>query len=164
VRLLRARALVASGKTADALREIAVAEELHPVHLDLAVRLVPALEVAGAKDEAGQLFERVAGRWLKACEAFPLCAESHNQLGWLFARCRRRLDEALMHATKAVESDPSAAGYLDTLAEVHFQRGDRAKAIELIKKCLKMSSGNVGFYQQQLKRFETGNPKDEPAE
>ena len=50
------------------------------------------------------------------------------------------------------------AGYLDTLAEVHFQRGRQAKAIELMKRCLELDS-KFDYFRKQLKRIEAGNPK-----
>ncbi len=164
IHVLRGRARLAEGKHADANRAIEVAESLQPANLDLAIRLVPALEKAGEKARADQLFERVAGVWRKAAEEFPGCAAAHNQLAWQCARCRRNLEEGLTHARKAVELSPREAAHHDTLAEVLFQRGDRSAAVEQIKLCLKLPSSNSGFYRRQLTRFQTGQPSDEPAE
>jgi tetratricopeptide (TPR) repeat protein len=164
IHLLRARAHLARGEKADAQREIDAAEALHSANLSLAIRALPALEKAGEKERAEQLFERVAGRWRTTCREYPECAHAHNQLAWLCARCRRNLDDALTHARKAVELAPLDASFKDTLAEVLFQRGDRAAAVEQIKACLKLPSSNTGFYRRQLARFQTGQPTDEPAE
>jgi hypothetical protein len=65
----------------------------------------------------------------RLCADYPRAAGCHNRAAWLAARCGRRHDQALEHARKAVEQEPGNAGYLDTLAEVHFQRGDRGKAL-----------------------------------
>jgi tetratricopeptide (TPR) repeat protein len=160
----RALGLLSDGKKSEALREIDTAEQLHPNHLDLTIRLVPALTKAGEKERAEQMFDRLTGQLRKTCADFPGCADAHNQLAWLSARCRRGLDEALQHGRQAVELAPESASYHDTLAEVLFLCGERQPAIDLIRKCLKMPTANAGFYRQQLQRFQTGNPLDEPAE
>ena len=118
----------------------------------------------GEPDRAGKLFNDVYSALDQSSREFPGCADAHNQLAWLSARCRRRLEEAVTHSQKAVELAPLVPSYRDTLAEVHFQRGDTAKAVELMKQCLKLPSANLAFYRQQLARFEKGDPKAEPAE
>jgi tetratricopeptide (TPR) repeat protein len=159
----RARGLLQQGKKAEAFKEIEQAEKLHPANLDLGIVLVRALERAGEKQKAQELFERVHSRWEQASSDFPSGADAHNQIAWLCARCRKRLDLALEHAQQATKLAPDVASYFDTLAEVSFQRGDREKAIKFIKKCLTMPQANVGFYRLQLKRFEKGDPKVEPT-
>jgi tetratricopeptide (TPR) repeat protein len=66
--------------------------------------------------------------------------------------CRRDLDDALKHSQKAVELEPKAAGYLDTLAEIHFRKGNREKAVELMKKCIEFEPAN-SYFKKQLVRF-----------
>ena len=58
---------------------------------------------------------------------------------------------------------PDATGYLDTLAEVHFQRGDKDDAIALMKRVIKLAPDNK-FYPAQLRRMEAGDPKAELPE
>jgi predicted Zn-dependent protease len=76
------------------------------------------------------------------------------------ARCRRHLDRALEHARKAVALAPAEPGYLDTLAEVQFQRGEKDRAIENMKKCLALSPKS-DYFRKQLERFERGDPSAE---
>ncbi len=52
----------------------------------------------------------------------------------------------MKHSQKAVELEPESAGYLDTLAEINFRKGNRDKALELMKKCSEMDKNN-GYYQ-----------------
>jgi tetratricopeptide (TPR) repeat protein len=73
---------------------------------------------------------------------------------------RRDLDAALDHATQATKLAPDNPGYLDTLAEIHFQRGDKDKAIAALKKCIAMDPKRT-YFTKQLKRFEAGDPKAE---
>lgn len=162
IHAFRARGLLKQGKRDEALREIEIAQALHGTNLELPIATVALLESKGQTEKAKQVFGAIHQTLANACRDYPDCAEAHNQIAWLSARCRRNLDDALKHAERAVALSPNTAAYVDTLAEVHFQRGDRMKAVELMKKCLKMPSNNVGFYRLQLKRFMNGEPKDEP--
>ena len=74
-------------------------------------------------------------------------------------------------AHRAVELDPNNPVFLNTLAEVQFQRGDRKSAIESIRRCIKAerakeatgnSSKQIDSYLQQLKRFETLGEESKP--
>jgi tetratricopeptide (TPR) repeat protein len=160
---LRARALAASGRLEEARREVAFCESLLPGNIDLVIHIVPEFEKRGQKKEADDLFKGSLGLHEKMCVDYPRSAWAHNNLAWLCACCRRNLDTGLEHARKAVELAPDQMGYLDTLAEVHFQRGDKDKAIEAMKKCL-AHDGKNSYYRKQLKRFEAGdNSVDVPT-
>lgn len=160
VHLNRARALLATGRFDEARPEIDTCLALLPGDVELPVAAVPALTRHGRKAEADALYARVAAVHERVCADYPRCAASHNELAWLAARCRRDLDNALGHARKAAELGPRQASYLDTLAEVHFQRGDRERAVELMKKCLALEPKKE-FYRRQLRRFEAGDPAAE---
>ena len=58
-------------------------------------------------------------------------ARALNELAWLLANTDDDLDEALECAKRACELVRKNPSYLDTLARVHFQRGDVAEAIRL---------------------------------
>ena len=163
VHVLRARGLLEKGNKAEAYREMERAESLQPALLDLAIVLVPALEHAGEKERAAALYNRVRGRWEQALRDYPNSADAHNQIAWMSARCRRDLDSALEHSRRATTLAPQFASYVDTMAEILFQQGDREKALELMKKCLTMPDANLSFYRLQLKRFEKGDPKVDPV-
>ena len=62
------------------------------------------------------------------------------------------LDAALKHSQKAVELEPKNAGYMDTLAECHFRKGDRDKALALMKQCAEIDGKNA-YFKKQLARF-----------
>lgn len=157
----RARAALAAGKF-DAVRaEADACLNLTPGNLDLAILLIPELTRNGRSADADALYARAAGPYAELCKDHPTSAFAHNSAAWLAAVCRRDLDAALDHARKATTLAPAHAGYRDTLAEVHFQRGDRAKAIELIRECQKLEPKN-NYFGKQLRRFESGDPGAPP--
>jgi predicted Zn-dependent protease len=82
-------------------------------------------------------------------------ATVHNNIAWLCAVTHRRLDNGLKHAQRAVELKPDSPVFLDTLAEVQFQGGQRQKAIEMIKKAIQLSPDQ--YFKAQLKRFEAAD-------
>lgn len=153
---LRARGLLAAGKIDEALQEIRICLSFFPADVETPMRMAPMLEKNGRKKDADELFAKVFIHREQLCADYPRWAQQHNDLAWLGARCRRQLDKALLHARKAVELTPKSAAYLDTLAEVHFQLGDQAKAVELTERCLELDPRR-DFYRRQLKRFEIGD-------
>ena len=73
-------------------------------------------------------------------------------LSWLCSQADKQLDIALKHAEQAIALSPRNAGHVDTLAEVHFRRGDAAKAVELEERAIAMDPENESL-REQLKRF-----------
>jgi len=160
VHQLRAKGLLAAGKLDEAHKHIELALASLPGSVDLPILLVPELERRGHKKEAAALFERSYEVHDKVCRDYPRCAWAHNSAAWLSACCRRNLDKALQHAQKAVALTPDNAGYLDTLAEVYFQRGDKDKAVALQKRVIELDPKKP-YFRKQLKRLEAGDPSAE---
>jgi tetratricopeptide (TPR) repeat protein len=150
---LRARALLAEGKLDAAVAEARGCLEVLPGNVDVPIHLWADLEKAGRKADAEALFARCWSAYETVLKDHPSSAFAHNSAAWLGANCRRRLDDALAHARKAVELSPQSAGYRDTLAEVHFRRGERAEAIRQMTKCREMEPDN-DYFRRQLVRFE----------
>ena len=149
----RARGLMAAGNHADAVRELWLSHAALPGDGKLVLDLAPEFRKARLDKTADELFERVYTVIDGVTQDFPNSAHHHNQAAWLAARCGRRLDEALKHANEAVRLVPDNPAYLDTLAEVHFARGDKQLAIELERRCLKLAPGDP-VLEKQLQRFE----------
>jgi tetratricopeptide (TPR) repeat protein len=124
--------------------------------VELAIELVPVLEKMGHKQESDQLFSANLKPYEELAASHPQSAYMHNSYAWLAANCRRELDKALEHAQEAVKLEPKADGYIDTLAEVHFRRGEKEKAIEFMKQCLALKPRNA-YYRKQLERFQKGD-------
>jgi tetratricopeptide (TPR) repeat protein len=149
----RARELLRAGKTAEAIEEVRQGEAVQPADIQLALDCAPELRKHGAAGEADALYRRMLQRHELFCRDFPRSGTCHNNLAWLAANLDRDLDQALAHAQRAVELEPQAAGILDTLAEVHFRRGNRAEAVRLAKRCLELEPDEEQF-KKQLARFE----------
>jgi tetratricopeptide (TPR) repeat protein len=160
IHALRARGLVAADKMTDARREIEYCQSLLPGNVDLPIQVSRELDKHGHKKLADDIFTTSLTVNVNASRDYPKNAGQHNNLAWLCACCRRELDKGLEHALTAVKLAPDNAGYLDTLAEIHFQKGDKAKAIELMKKCLAMEPKRT-YYRKQMKRFESGDRESE---
>jgi hypothetical protein len=152
----RGRALAAAGHLDDMRKQVKAVLDVQPGSIDLAIDLVPELTKRGQKKEADELFARIYAIHDALCKEYPKSGWCHNNTAWLAVRCRRDLDAALEHARKGVELEPDNAGHLDTLAEVHFQRGDKDKAVELMKKCVEMQP-RYEYFRKQLKRMQAGD-------
>lgn len=80
-------------------------------------------------------------------------AELMNSLAWQFAQNPLGLDAAQKYAQRAYKLKPRDANIADTLAEVYFQRGDTARAIE-IERPLVVKNPDRADLKQQLEKFE----------
>ena len=93
-----------------------------------------------------------------------------DQLAWMMATAPEAkgidFDIALSAAQKAVtlseEKDVSA---IETLARVHFRKGNVAEAVALQKKCLELAANprQVQQLQAGLEKYEAAAPKEEAA-
>jgi len=149
----RARGFLAEGKVDEAVRELEAARAALPGEAKLAMDMVPKLDELGEEERADALFDGIFGVLHQVCEDFPESAAWHNNTAWLAARLGRKLDQALAHAERATGLAPGKAAYLDTLAEVHFRRGEPEKAADLARRCIELEPERE-FYREQLKRFE----------
>lgn len=160
---LRARAALAAGRLEEALAHARACLDLSPGNITVAILLVPELAKRGRTADADSLYARAAAPHVRLCREYPQGALFHNDRAWLAACCRRDLDAALAHARQALELEPHSNSYRDTLAEVYFQRGETAKALELMRECLR-TEPQRSYFAKQLRRFEAGDPSVPPPE
>lgn len=153
---------LADGRLDDALRHARRCYAVLPGNISPAIELVPALDKAGRKQQADEVFAGYFALTRSACERFPDNSSHHNSLAWLAACCNREMDEALKHAQRAHELKPNSAAILDTLAEVHFRMGRREEAVKLMKQCIRLDP-DWDYFRKQLKRFESPGPASRPA-
>jgi len=159
-RTYRARALLAEGKLDEAIGDARAGLAVLPGNVEMAIGLVPDLDRAGKKKEADEIYGKVKEAFVSALETYGTSADLRNSLAWTMVNCNRDLDDALAHATKAIELAPKTAGYIDTLAEVYFRKKDRTKALEFMKQCAALEPTNP-YFRKQLERFEK-KPFDSP--
>ncbi len=149
---LQASTLLAKGQASDAVNTLAQAQSILIDDVQLPIEFWSRLEQADQRAAAEKLFETAFAQLDETCRLFPRSAMHHNNLAWLGGKCRRRLDEALAHAQQAIELRKDFAPYLDTLAEVHFQRGSRDEALKIARRCVELDPINP-LYKQQIERF-----------
>ncbi len=154
----RARGLLTKGDRAAALRHLAICESLQPGEIKVVEEFVPLLRKAGLEAEADKLFENCFQVYEQLTKTYPQSANFHNQAAWVAAICERRLDQALALAEQAVKLAPESPSYADTLAEVHFARGNYERAAEWGRKSAALDPGNK-FYEERLQRFLQKEPR-----
>jgi tetratricopeptide (TPR) repeat protein len=157
----RARGLLKTGQPDAALNEIKLCEEYLPGDISLPIELAAPLREAHREKDLLDLVNRTLQRQQEILASYPNAAMIHNSAAWLLARCRLNLDTALKHAQQAAKLEPQSAAILDTLAETHFQLGQKEKAIEVIQTCIKLEP-TVNRHQLQLTRFQTQSPNTPP--
>jgi tetratricopeptide (TPR) repeat protein len=163
-RAYRAFALLDAGKPKEAAAELREYLKVAPEDVGEVCKLVPRFDKAGAKAEADEFYRSVRDAILGVLKDHPNSALYHNEAAWLAANCRRDLDQALTHAKKAVELAPDQTGYVDTLAEVHFRRGERDEAVKIMARLVDQTKGRKAYFRKQLDRFKAGDVAGEPPE
>jgi tetratricopeptide (TPR) repeat protein len=158
---LRARGLIATGDVPGAMKEADLSLSMLPANSQLPIDLVPALDRHGHKPEGDAIFRKVAAKVDSEIARHRQCAELHNGFAWMCAKCDRDLDKALANAQQATRLMPDSVAFLDTLAEVHFHRGDRQAAIDTMKHCIELDP-HFEYLRHQLKRFTTEVPATQP--
>jgi tetratricopeptide (TPR) repeat protein len=155
MRIYRARGLLAAGKVDEAVAAARDCQTVTPGHVGLVSGMVPELDKLGRKADADALYGTAAAAYRKVLADYPDGPSARNSLAILAANCRRDLDAALKCAEEAVKAVPDSDGYRETLAEVHFRRGDRDKAVAVMTKLLE-EYPRTRLYHRQLQRYKTG--------
>jgi tetratricopeptide (TPR) repeat protein len=142
--------LLQSGEKSRAISKLDTSRQLIPGDGTLADDFFPILREAGVGKHYDQWFEDSYRHVAAACKLYPKAHNSQNTAAWLAARSVRRLDDAIKHSEAALKLRPTQGAYLDTMAEVWFAKGNRAKAIEWSQKAI---AGSISHAQ--------GNPRRE---
>lgn len=153
----KAKGAVFAGDKAAWQRELAACRQLLPNDSGVVEELFPLLERAGWKEEFDALYREHRTKLEALTKQYPQSARFANSLAWTCAIARRDLDEALAHAKRALELAPETAGYLDTLAEVHFARGEYQQAVAVQRRAV-AAADDAAVFEERLKRFEAALP------
>jgi len=127
------------GKRKQALATLDAARKLVPGDGTLADHFFPSLRTADIGKIYDKWFNESYNHIAKAGVLYPRSHNTHNTAAWLCSRAGRKLDEATKHSVAALKERPQQGAYLDTMAEICFAKGNRAKAIEWSKKAVKAS-------------------------
>jgi tetratricopeptide (TPR) repeat protein len=112
-----------------------------PAELDalIATYQLPDLEEE-KRTETVALIDQAAADLLDQAEANPDSASARNQYAWLVGNTTGDMQKALDFSQRAVELDPSAGSYYDTLAHVYYYGlKDYDKAVEAQAKAFELS-------------------------
>ncbi len=102
---------------------------------------------------AGLIAEETA-RLRKNIADEPLLPTWYNQFAWLVGNTGGDLDAALKFSKRSIELQPDYGGYHDTLAHVHFARGEYEKAVEVQTRAAELDP-HSGLIARQLGVFKT---------
>jgi tetratricopeptide (TPR) repeat protein len=139
VEFARGMGLLKNGKREQAITTLDTARKLVPGDGTLADHFFPTLLEAGLGKTYDKWFEESYSHVSKAGSRYPNSHNTHNTAAWLCSRAVRKLDAAEQHSKAALKERPHQGAYLDTMAEVWFAKGDRAKAIEWSRTAVKAS-------------------------
>ena len=141
----------------DRARSIAILENCHrmfPSDGSLADYFFPAIRKMGLIKEHDEWFKISWDRMSAVIAQYPNSDNTCNTAGWLASRAQRNLDEAEALQKKALAINPDQPAYLDTMAEVHFAKGQREKALEWSNRAVNFKPDDPQI-RRQLLRFRT---------
>ncbi|MDH3215123.1 MAG: tetratricopeptide repeat protein [Candidatus Krumholzibacteria bacterium] len=96
--------------------------------------------------------DKCVATYLTYVDRHPDDPKAMNSFAWFCATRKVGLDEALPLARKAVQLSDRHPGYLDTLAELHFARGEYDSAIEIGLEAAEKEPGDA-YFADQVKKF-----------
>ena len=161
VRAYEAQAKLAAGTPRDLDAGVALLREglaVLPGGTDQLAPSVAALDKAGRKAEATELFRVAFDAYGQVIRDYPESAWARHSAAWLASGCRREPEAALKYARAAVAAEPTVRAYREGLAEAHFRAGDRAAALTLMAK-LVAEDRRSDHYKRQLQRYRSGDLK-----
>ncbi len=122
----------------------------------LADYFFPALRKAGLKTEHDKWFRESWDYVRGEISRFPEDDHLRNTAAWFASRAARELETAEKDIIKALALNPDQAAYLDTMAEIQFAKGNRAKAVEWSNRALELAPADDQIRRQSARfRSET---------
>ncbi len=158
--LLRQRMQADMARALDQLKtdragSIALLERCHrlfPGDGSLADSFFPALRKMGLIEEHNSWFNISWNLMADVIKKYPASENTYNTAAWLAARAHLKLDLAENYLQKALAMNPDQSAYLDTMAELQFAKGNRAKALEWSQLAVNFSPQDTQI-RRQHERF-----------
>lgn len=114
--------------------------------------------------EGQQRWAEAEQAYLEAVQNDPMMYGAYNNLAFMAAVRKERLDDALVWARKAVELAPKVTTIQDTLGWVHRARGELGPAAQAIEKAVAANPKKAGFrYHLGVVYAEQGKKKEAVA-
>jgi len=154
LRSLTARQLLAEGKVPEAMEAARASLAIMPTHTEVVLGMVPELDRLKKTKEADELFQRVWKPFSKIATDNPESGWARYNAAWVAAGCHRELEQALVYAKKAVETEPTNRSFRECLAEVQFRMGQRDPAVKIAAELFAEEPRNW-HYQRQMERYKT---------
>jgi len=139
----------------DRAASVAILEKCHrlfPRDGSLADSFFPSLRKAGLIEEHNKWFNISWSLMADVLKRYPASENTYNTAGWLASRARLNLDLAENYLQKALSTNPEQSAYLDTMAEIQFAKGNRAKALEWSQLAVNFSPQD-SLLRRQHERF-----------
>jgi tetratricopeptide (TPR) repeat protein len=126
---------------------------------DAPAELYRCLVKLGRNDEAEKVMLTKIGGALESIGENPEDYENRNSVAWFYALCRNRNDEATKLAREAVKGRPNNSAYLDTLAELLYQKGEYKEAFRYAGKALGVHPGRHIYLWRQYEKMKAAAEK-----
>lgn len=143
----------------DRQRALAMLDRCHanaPSDGSLADFFLPAVRAAGLKTEHDAWYRKSFTNLRGMIDRYPDADNLRNTAAWFASRANRDLDLAEKDIMAAISLNPNEAAYLDTMAEIHFAKGDRAKAVEWSNRAMSHAPTDDQI-RKQAERFRSGS-------
>lgn len=139
------------GKTKEAVTDLQEAAKLAPKAAEVPFRM-------GVLYQQMQQWDQAFAAYEQAVKLDDKLVAAYNNLAWMAAERKQRLDEAEAWATKALALAPQEPALKDTYAWVKRSRGDLKGALELLQAATGTAAGgnnpeivyHLGIVQQEL--------------
>ena len=137
------------------VRELGRLYAVHSAYFlpEVYLRLGDQAAAAGARAKSEQEYSRVVDLYRRGIAAFPKDPRLMNGLAWFYVKHRINLDEAFRLAGRAHELEPRSWQIVDTLAEIHYARGNVVQAHQLARQALTLDPKNP-YLRDQVARFQ----------
>ena len=139
-RMLHAHANFAHAYAMDQLKKgrakfaLALLERTHKIytgHGSTADHFFPSTLKSKVRTQSAKWFNESWANMQQQITSYPNNHDALNSAAWLAARTGRNLDEGFDYAHRALSLRGNEPSYLDTLAELHYARGEFAEAVKV---------------------------------
>ena len=135
--------------------------ELDPLDISFSEKQLPLMRMAGMEQLADTVLDQIIDAGVDHAERFSHDAMTCNNVAWVAAKNKRRLNDALELATLAVRAEPESTTYRDTLAEILFLLGRKEEALQIEQACLLDVPGQWHLHEQ-INKFANGIQQEQP--